>query len=100
MTSGKLGASSHISDSVLSRLYQASPEGLAMLVKTVPAQTRAALAIYCLHREQLIPIGLTIAESCDRRDILCRGGSAAWEFIRNMRTPRQSLEDGGQQSAA
>jgi hypothetical protein len=57
MASRKIKGPSPVSDRVLGRLYRASPEGLAVLVKTVPPQTRAALAVYCLHREHLSSIG-------------------------------------------
>jgi len=89
----KVKARNTVSDSVLGRLFRARPEGLAALVKTVPPQTRAALAVYCLHSERLSSIGLAIAESCERRDLLCQGGSAVWDLIQKLRAPAPSADD-------
>ena len=94
------GWPSPVSDSVLGRLYRASPEGLAVLVKTVPPQTRAALAVYCLHREHLSSLGLAIAESCDRRDLLSQGGSTVWCIIQKLKAAKQATGDDSKQSAA
>lgn len=87
-------------DSIFGRLYRSSPEGLAALVKTVPAQTRAMLAIYCLRREQLGSIGLAIAETCERRDLLSQGGSAALDLIQKVKTSRSSPDGDSNRSAA
>jgi hypothetical protein len=89
-----------VSDSVLGRLYQASPEGVAVLVKTVPPQTRAALAVYCLHREHLSSIGLAIAASCERRDLLSQGGSAVLDVIKKLRAPKSATGNDSKQHAA
>jgi len=100
MVSRKVKWPSPVSDSVFGRLYRASPEGLAVLVKTVPPQTRAALAVYCLHREHLSSIGLAIAESCERRDLLCQGGSAVLDIIQKLKPPKPVSGDDSKQSAA
>ena len=100
MASRKVEAPSPVSDRALGRLYRASPEGLAVLVRTVPPQTRAALAVYCLHREHLSSIGLAIAESCERRDLLCQGGSAVLDIIQKLRSPKPATGDNSKHSAA
>jgi hypothetical protein len=100
MASRKVKWPSPVSDSVLGRLYRASPEGLAVLVKTVAPQTRAALAVYCLNSERLNSIGLAIASSCERRDLLCEGGSAVLDLIQNLRARGSTVRDGSDQSAA
>jgi hypothetical protein len=100
MASRKDKEPSLVSDSVLGRLYQASPDGVAVLVKTVPPQTRAALAVYCLHREHLSSIGLAIAASCERRDLLSQGGSAVLDIIQTLRAPKSATGDDSKQSAA
>src|ERR1017187_3123258 len=94
------GWPSPVSGRILGRLYRASPEGLAVLVKTVPPQTRAALAVYCLHREHLSSIGLTIAASCERRYLLSQGGSAVLEIIQKLGAPKPVIGDDSKQSAA
>jgi hypothetical protein len=91
---------SPVSDSVLGRLYRASPEGLAVLIKTVPPQTRAALAVYCLEREQLSSLGLAIAASCKRHDLLSQGGSAVLDIMLKLGAPRPAIRFDSDQSAA
>jgi hypothetical protein len=59
---------------MLGELYRASPHGLDALIATVPAETRAMLAIYCYRRSHLAAIGLTIAASCDEYDLTTFGG--------------------------
>jgi hypothetical protein len=100
MASREVEGPSPNSHSVLGRLYRASPEGLAVLVKTVPPQTRAALAFYCLQRKHLSSIGLAIAASCERRDLLCHGGSAVLNLIQKLKEPRATAVDDRKQSAA
>jgi hypothetical protein len=101
MASGDLkGWPSPVSDRVLRRLYRASPEGLAVLVKTVPPQTRAQLAVYCLHCEHLSSIGLAIAASCERRDLLNQGGSAVLDIIEKLSAPKLVIGDDSKQHAA
>jgi hypothetical protein len=94
------GPPSPVSDSVLGRLYRASPDGLTVLIKTVPPQTRAALAVYCLHREQLSSLGLAIAASCTRHDLLSQGGSVVLDIIQRLGAPRPAILVDSKQSAA
>jgi hypothetical protein len=91
---------SPVSDSALGRLFRASPEGLAALVKAVPPDSRAALAVHCLYNERLSSLGLTIAESCERRDLLCHGGSAVLDLIQKLKAPTAAFDDGREQFAA
>jgi hypothetical protein len=100
MKSRKVNEPSPVSDSFLGRLYRASPEGLAVLIKIVPPQTRAALAVYCLHREQLSSIGLAIAASCERHDLLSQGGNAVLDIIQKLGAPRPVSGHDSKQSAA
>ena len=100
MASREVQDPSFVSDSVLGRVYRASPEGLAVLVKTVPPQTRAALAVYCLHRKPLSSIGLAIAASCERRDLLSQGGSAVLHLIQKLKAANSEIGDESKQSAA
>jgi hypothetical protein len=83
-------------------MYRASPEGLALLVRTVPPQTRAALAVYCLRNERLSAIGLAIAESCERHDLLCQGGNAILNVIQQRKAPEpiSDIGSGSKQTAA
>ena len=64
-----------VEDELLGTLYRASPHGLAELVRTVPAQTRAMLALFCYRRSHMQGLALTIAASCERRDLVEWGGA-------------------------
>lgn len=64
-----------VPESVLGQLYRVSPHGLAELIETVPAKTRAMLAVYCYRRAHLATIGLAIAASCDEDDLSEYGGN-------------------------
>ena len=98
MASVKVNALPPVSGSLLGRMYRASPEGLPILVKTVPPQVRAALAVYCLYNERLHSIGLAIATSCERRDLLCQGGSAVLDVIEKLKET-ETKEDASQSAA-
>ena len=100
MANRNVKRSSPVSVRLLGRLYRASPEGLAVLIKTVPPQTRAMLAVYCLHRGHLSSIGLAIAASCERRDLLCQGGSAVLDIIQKLSAPNPMIGGDGTRSAA
>jgi hypothetical protein len=100
LASWNVKESSPVSDRLLGRMYRASPEGLGVLVKTVPPQTRAALAVYCLRREHLRSIGLGIAVSCERHDLLSQGGSAVLDIIQKLRSPTPAIGDDSKLSAA
>jgi hypothetical protein len=71
---------------VLGQLYRASSHGLDELISTVPAATRAMLALYCYRRAHLQSIGLAIAAGCDEYDLKEYGGyagKALFEISRN-----------------
>jgi hypothetical protein len=89
-----------VSNRVLGRLCRASPEGLPLLVKGVSPQTRAMLAAYCLQREHLSSIGLTIAASCEQRDLLYQGGRAVLEIIQKLRVSKPAIRDDPKLSGA
>lgn len=64
-----------VDDELLGSLYRASPQGLAELVKTVPAETRAMLALFCYRRSHMQGLALAIASSCELRDLMEWGGA-------------------------
>jgi hypothetical protein len=65
---------------LLGELYWASKLGLPVLVATVPADTRAMLALFCYRRSHLHELGLAIAASCDENDLV-RWGAKLGEFL-------------------
>jgi hypothetical protein len=84
-----------VSDDTLGALYRATPEGLPTLVETIPPKARALLALYCHRRTHLSSIGLAIATTCDKNDMINFGGDAGAALYEQARrtpkagTPRQ-----------
>jgi hypothetical protein len=63
-----------VPDSLLGDLYRASPEGLHSLVESIPSKVRAMLAIYCYRRGHMTSLGLAIAATCEKADMVGAGG--------------------------
>jgi len=77
-----------VAESVLGKLYRSSQQGLAPLIETIPAFTRAVLAVYCGRRAHLASIGLAIASICERDSLIDAGGDfGAKLFEQARRTP-------------
>lgn len=70
-----------ISEALLGRLYRSSPEGMAVLVRTVPPSTRAMLANYCSRRAHLETLGFAIASICSQEDLYDIAGRAGWALF-------------------
>ena len=80
-----------VSDELLGTLYRANAHGLNELVATVPQKTRALLAVYCYRRAHLASIGLAIAATCERDDLMSFGGNAGEVlFDRSREAPQSS----------
>jgi hypothetical protein len=62
-----------VSENMLGQLYRASPQGLEALIVTGPSPLRAAVAHYCYRRAHLASLGLAIAASCERDDLMAAG---------------------------
>jgi hypothetical protein len=75
-----------VSETLFGELYRANPHGLTTLIETVPAQVRALLADYCYRRAHLASLGLAIAASCEREDLIAAGSNGAALYHRS-RTP-------------
>jgi hypothetical protein len=82
-----------VSESLFGRLYRASPEGLAALIKTVPGDTRAMLAVYCYRRAHLQALSLAIAETCSEHDLQRFGGRMAAELLGLAKSQRAIEEE-------
>jgi hypothetical protein len=80
-----------VSDQVLGQLYRVSPHGLDELVASVPAKTRAALALYCYGRAHLRSIGLAIATRCDEFELQNLGGHAGVVLFTKARDATEHL---------
>jgi hypothetical protein len=82
-----------VPESLLGDLYRASPQGLHVLVESVPAQVRAMLAIYCSRRAHLATLGLTIASTCERNELIRSGGQlGAAIFVQSREIPHLAPE--------
>jgi hypothetical protein len=64
-----------VEDALLGSLYRASPQGLPELVLSVPAATRAMLALFCYRRSHMQELALAIASTCELRDLVQWGGA-------------------------
>jgi hypothetical protein len=80
-----------VSESVLGDIYRTSPHGVRELVKTIPPFTRALLAVYCRGQSHLHSLGLTIASTCDREDLINAGGDKGAALYEQARQPRRDL---------
>ena len=78
-----------VSETLFGELYRAHPDGLAALIETVPAAVRAVLADYCYRRSHLASLGLAIATSCERDDLVAAGSNGAALYERS-RSPDDS----------
>lgn len=63
-----------IHDDLLGAMYRANENGLPALVESVSSDVRAQLALFCYRRAHLHALALTIAASCDVRDLIHHGG--------------------------
>jgi len=64
-----------VEDELLGSLYRANPQGLPELVLSVPAETRAMLALFCYRRSHMQELSLAIASTCELRDLVQWGGA-------------------------
>ena len=63
-----------IQDDLLGAMYRANENGLPQLVESVSADVRAMLALFCYRRSHLHALALTIAASCNERELIQLGG--------------------------
>jgi hypothetical protein len=82
-----------VADSMLGDLYRASPEGLPALIERVPPRLRAMLAVYCSRRSHLASLGLAVASTCEKREMVMAGGEfGAAIFARSRQAPKVVVE--------
>jgi hypothetical protein len=63
-----------VREDLLGEMYRASENGLPQLVESVSSEVRAMLALFCYRRSHLHTLALTIAASCDERELIQLGG--------------------------
>jgi len=79
-----------VADDLLGQLYRTHKDGLGALVESVPPAVRARLALYCYRRAHLQELGLAIAATCERYDLVevgARAGEALYLRARETREP-------------
>jgi hypothetical protein len=81
-------------DETLGEMYRASPHGLSQIITTISPTARVLLAMYCYRRAHLASIGLAIAATCERDDLISFGGNAgAALFEQSREAPQPSSTD-------
>ncbi|MET0279431.1 MAG: hypothetical protein ABW198_13970 [Pseudorhodoplanes sp.] len=86
-----------VPESIFGQLFRAHAQGLPQLVESIPAQTRAILALFCYRRAHLHALSLAIASSCDEADLVDAGGrvgSVLFELSRQPEQPAMAPEPG------
>ena len=63
-----------VRDDLLGQMYRANENGLPVLVESVSSDVRAMLALFCYRRSHLHTLALSIAASCEERDLIQLGG--------------------------
>lgn len=82
-----------VSDQTLGDLYRASAHGLSEIIATVSPTARALLAVYCYRRAHLASIGLAIAATCEKDDLIWFGGNAGAALFERSREAPQGYAD-------
>ena len=80
-----------VRDDLLGQMYRANANGLPQLVQSVSSDVRAMLALFCYRRSHLHPLALSIAASCNERDLVVLGGrvgSTLYALSRNATESR------------
>jgi hypothetical protein len=82
-----------VPESLLGDLYRAAPASLHALAESIPSQGRAMLAIYCMRRAHLAPLGLALASTCEKNELINSGGAlGAAIFAQSREAPDVPLE--------
>jgi len=70
-----------VSDDVFGRLRQASPPDAVGIARSLPSPLRAQLAIFCYRRGHLHGLGLMIAATCERSELVTAAPGASGMVI-------------------
>ena len=82
-----------VRDELLGEMYRANESGLAKLVESVSSDVRAMLALFCYRRSHLYSLALSIATSCNERELIQLGGrvgSTLYALSREAPTTRSA----------
>jgi hypothetical protein len=75
-----------VSDDLLKRLLDATLNAVADVADQLPAQQRAALAVYCYRRAHFRRLGLTLAALCSKPALVAEAGHAGELIFRQAST--------------
>lgn len=90
-----------VPEDLLGEMYRANENGLPRLVESVSSEVRAMLALFCYRRSHLHALALTIASSCDERELIQLGGrvgSTLYAVSRQAHPSRPSSSYGNRKS--
>jgi hypothetical protein len=76
-----------VRDELLGEMYRANENGLSRLVESVSSDVRAMLALFCYRRSHLHTLALSIATSCDERELIHFGGRVGSALYALSREP-------------
>lgn len=80
-----------VREEFLGELYSASKLDMPIVVTTLPADTKALLALFCYRRSHLRALGLAIAAACDEDDLVRSGGRLGTDlFAKSRETPQKT----------
>ncbi len=79
-----------VPESVFGQLFRAHAQGLPEVVETIPAQTRAMLALFCYRRAHLQPLSLSLASTCTEEDLVDAGGRLGSVLFEMSQQPERS----------
>jgi hypothetical protein len=94
MTAYGLGLSEDtcpVPESVFGQLFRSHAHGMLELVDTIPAQTRAMLALFCYKRAHLQPLALSIASTCTEHELIEAGGRVGSVLFDLARQPEPAI---------
>ena len=76
-----------VRDELLGEMYRAHENGLPQLVLSVSSEVRAMLALFCYRRSHLYSLALSIAASCNERELIQLGGRVGSTLYALSREP-------------
>ncbi|MGA9088128.1 MAG: hypothetical protein WB420_03370 [Bradyrhizobium sp.] len=76
-----------VRDELLGEMYRANENGLPQLVASVSSDVRAMLALFCYRRSHLYSLALSIAASCNERELIQLGGRVGSTLYALSREP-------------
>ncbi len=82
-----------VNEQVFGELRQASTPDAAEIAKTLPSAQRAKLATFCYNKRHLHALGLLIASTCDRNDLVEAGGNTGELIFEQSRNAKKILSE-------